>query len=329
MMPRRTAALFLFLVSPLWAQGTKVPATLADLQRQYDDETEKAVRAVNEKRLKAIDGWLKAHPAKGDDRGTALIAAAEVASGLQKNAESAAYAQKYLEELPTGPARLQAGNLAGQGLLSLGKDAEAQKAFEAALEGAKPADEVVEVVEALGLLHLKAGRKDEALKTYEQVETIFGKGAASFVKGLKEGADKLFTAPPPLEAKDLEGKDLTWDRFKGKLVLLDFWATWCGPCVGEFPNVLRVYRKYHDRGFEVVGISLDKEREALDKFLKEKGAPWPQNFDGQGWQNAVAKKWGVQSIPATYLISPDGKIIRMNLRGPKLEQVVAMNLPRK
>jgi peroxiredoxin len=96
--------------------------------------------------------------------------------------------------------------------------------------------------------------------------------------------------------------------------------------VQEFPNVLAAYRKYHDRGFEVLGISLDRERESLDKFIKEKSAPWTQVYDNEG---KIAEKWGVQSIPATFLISPEGKIVRMNLRGPSLDRAVSQNLPKK
>jgi len=131
---------------------------------------------------------------------------------------------------------------------------------------------------------------------------------------------------PDFEAKDLSGKPLSVGKFKGKVVLVDFWATWCGPCVAELPNVKKAYAEYHDAGFEIIGVSLDNKREALDEFLKKNKMSWPQTFDGKGWENEIAGQYGIQSIPATFLIGPDGKIIARDLRGPALEKAVAAAL---
>jgi len=107
------------------------------------------------------------------------------------------------------------------------------------------------------------------------------------------------------------------------VVLVDFWATWCGPCVGELPNVLAAYKKYHDKGFEIVGISLDEDQGKLEGFTAAKGMTWRQYFDGTGWDNKLAKRYGVTAIPATYLLDRDGKIAAKNLRGPALETELA------
>ncbi len=131
---------------------------------------------------------------------------------------------------------------------------------------------------------------------------------------------------PAFAVQDLEGKPLTLDSYKGKVVLVDFWATWCGPCVAELPNVLAAYEKYHDKGFEIVGISLDKDQAALTAFLKEKKVTWRQYFDGQGWQNRLSQEYGVNSIPMTYLLDREGKILASNLRGPDLEAELAKQL---
>jgi peroxiredoxin len=131
---------------------------------------------------------------------------------------------------------------------------------------------------------------------------------------------------PDFDEKDLAGKPLSIARFKGKVVLVDFWATWCGPCIGELPNVLKAYEKYHGKGFEIVGISLDSDRAKLDKFIAERKMTWPQYFDGQGWQTKLAGVYGVNSIPATYLLDGEGKIIAKNLRGEALEEAVAKAL---
>jgi thiol-disulfide isomerase/thioredoxin len=134
---------------------------------------------------------------------------------------------------------------------------------------------------------------------------------------------------PDFDEKDLAGKPLSIANYKGKLVLIDFWATWCGPCVGELPNVLKAYEKNHDKGFEIIGISLDQDEQKLKTFLQDRKMTWPQYFDGKGWNNKLAQKYGIQSIPATFLLDGEGKIIGRDLRGDDLEQALAKNLAKK
>lgn len=123
---------------------------------------------------------------------------------------------------------------------------------------------------------------------------------------------------PNFEEKASDGQPLSIAAFKGKIVLVDFWATWCGPCIAELPNVLKAFEKYHSKGLEIVGISLDEDKEKFAAFLKQHSMLWPQYFDGKGWQNKLAAKYGVNSIPATYLLDKEGKIIAKDLRGEAL-----------
>ena len=132
--------------------------------------------------------------------------------------------------------------------------------------------------------------------------------------------------PFAVAAKDLNGKPLTLAQYKGKVVLMDFWATWCGPCVGEMPNVIAAYKKYHTQGFEIVGVSLDQSRPALTGFIAQNKMPWHQVFDGKGWGSAVPREYGVQAIPFGLLIGRDGKIAAVDVRGPALTAAIQQAL---
>ncbi len=128
--------------------------------------------------------------------------------------------------------------------------------------------------------------------------------------------------PFAIAAKDLAGRPLSLSQYKGKVVLMDFWATWCGPCVGEMPNVIAAYKKYHAQGFDVVGVSLDQDKSALTGFIASNKMPWRQVFDGKGWGSAVPNQYGVRAIPFGLLIGRDGKIAAVDVRGPALTAAI-------
>ena len=128
---------------------------------------------------------------------------------------------------------------------------------------------------------------------------------------------------PALSGTTVDGKEVSLAAYKGKVVLVDFWATWCGPCVGELPNVKAAYDKYHGKGFEVLAVSLDQSKAELTEFITAEKVPWPQIFDGKGWGNAVAKQFKIRSIPAAFLIDREGRLVAKSVRGPGLEQALA------
>jgi peroxiredoxin len=131
---------------------------------------------------------------------------------------------------------------------------------------------------------------------------------------------------PDFSEKDLVGNPLSVSKYEDKVVLVEFWATWCVPCVAELPNIIKAYNKHHSDGFEVIGISLDQDEQKLKIFLKAKEISWAQYFDGKGWQNKLAAKYGIDSAPATFLLDRQGKIIGQDLGGEALEEALTKAL---
>lgn len=214
----------------------------------------------------------------------------------------------------------------------------------------RPEEAVMALTVAFNLYFRQFGEPARALPFVERVakdyaDSPIGRNAAESIPRLREivaeqaemrkrqeAMDRMQAelqpgkAFPDFDVKDTDGRPLSVGRLKGRVVLVDFWATWCGPCVGEMPNVVATYEKYHDQGFEVIGISLDRDEDSLKRFTERKQMPWPQYFDGLGWENKLVQKYGVTGIPATFLIGPDGRIIGRDLRGPALAEAVAAAL---
>jgi len=128
---------------------------------------------------------------------------------------------------------------------------------------------------------------------------------------------------PEISLPSPEGKEIALSSLKGKLVLIDFWASWCGPCRKEMPNVVKIYSKFKNKGFEIYGVSLDQDKEKWMEAITKDGINWPQVSDLKYWDNVAARIYNVQGIPYTVLIDKDGKIIAKNLRGQELEKKIA------
>lgn len=128
---------------------------------------------------------------------------------------------------------------------------------------------------------------------------------------------------PDFTQKSPEGEDISLSSLKGKVVLVDFWASWCGPCRRENPNVVRMYNKYKDQGFEILGVSLDKRKDPWVKAIEKDKLTWYHVSDLKGWKNEVAQMYSVTSVPHTVLLDREGRIVARNLRGHDLEAKVA------
>ena len=191
---------------------------------------------------------------------------------------------------------------------------------------------IVAVMALTDLIRLRAIQAKEAQEMYlgiseslkstrlgKQLEMLVNNAVALSQQKKIDVGDKAenFSAPTPT------GRELSLNEARGKVTIIDFWASWCKPCRMENPNVVKVYNKYHEKGLNIIGVSLDKKKEAWLKAIQDDNLQWSHVSNLQFWQEPIAQAYGVRSIPATFILDEDGNVIAKNLRGPALEEKIA------
>ena len=174
---------------------------------------------------------------------------------------------------------------------------------------------------ALQVRRLDLLQKVDPKKAADLLATLANDGdakVAAAARGRQE-LETLETTPLDWKFTAVDGRAVDLVNWHGKVVLVDFWASWCPDCLREMPDVVAAYQKYHDQGFEIVGVSMDRDKAAMLAFLKKHNIPWPQQYDGLAWDSSVAVKYGVKGIPEMWLLDRSGRVIATGVHGSQLD----------
>jgi peroxiredoxin len=167
------------------------------------------------------------------------------------------------------------------------------------------------------------GRAPEAIAVLDTFKSLPASAPMAAQITTTQGNLRLIgTTPKAFSTTAMDGRTISLAQYRGKVVLLDFWATWCGPCRQSMPEIKSLYAKYNPKGFDILAVSLDHKKSDVEGYVMREGMPWRQVADGRGWRSEIARLYGVTAIPTTYLIDRRGNIAGVNLRGKRLEDTV-------
>jgi thiol-disulfide isomerase/thioredoxin len=301
--------------------------------RAADDKAadQKPAAAAADKSVEGADALYKQiEDAKPENPDSSKLRDREYVQGYMKKMQEAGkkraeLAKQFLEKYPDDKRKADVLYIRAEGLGQGG--VHDQQFVDAAKAFAKeaPKDE-----RGANLLFFASQIETDPAKNKALLQQIVDSYPKSRVAGMAKGqldkADKV-GKPFELEFTDaISGKKISMKDLKGKVVVVDFWATWCGPCVGEMPHNKELYAKWKDKGVEFIGISLDQpESEGgltkLKEFVKQNDITWPQYYQGNGWQSEFSSKWGINSIPALFVVDTEGNLYSTSARG-QLEKLI-------
>lgn len=303
-------------------------------------ETEKRFKKELMTVLKAAEKILKTNPQDVEIRTEAIGAKIGMLKALNSYGDKSATTTltKFLKGLKADKAK-SIRELAAQELLLLraskaptlnNKEREAlSKDVLAYIQAGKLQDRFAVGME-IAQLYERSGQKDAASSLYLKLAGLLKKSKdkdiaaqASIVQGFARRVNLVGSTLKVLDGKTVAGKEFDWKKYRGKVVLIDFWATWCAPCRAEMPNLLRLYEKYNDKGFEIIGVSGDRRKEPLTEFIKYAKLPWTNLFhpDPEA-DHPMAEYYGIVAFPSTILVDRKGKVVATQVRGARLARLV-------
>jgi peroxiredoxin len=290
------------------------------------------IQAKHDRALIAeLADYIKKYP-NADDREQAYAALFNKAIEHDWFAETDPLARHYLRTEPDGPVRALGQIIVTMARAQAGQFDEALAQYKELMQGLGQADQeefAASFSDSFASAAIVAARFSVAREVYTTLLARF-KDSPNLRQKIEADLKRLDLVGKPAPAfatEDISGHPVRLADYRGKYLLVDFWATWCAPCIGELPNLQAAYQAYRDAGFEIIGVSLDESKAAIADFAKARKVPWPQIHNASSSADLV-ELFGISSIPATYLIDPQGTIRRMDLRGKALDQSLAPALKR-
>jgi peroxiredoxin len=297
-----------------------VPAGVAEIQAKHD-------RAF----IRDLAAYIQKNP-KADDREQAYAALFNKAIEHDWFSDTEALAGYYLKTDPEGPVKALAQIISTMARAQAGRFDDALGKYKELMQGLGQGDQeefAASFSDSLASTAITAGEFTVARQVYATLLGRF-KDSPNLRQKIESDLKRLDMVGKPAPAfatQDVKGQAIRLAAFRGKYVLVDFWATWCAPCVGELPRLQAAHEAYHNLGFEIIGVSLDESKTAVTDFASARKIPWAQIHNASSAADLV-EAYGVSSIPATYLVDPEGMITRIDLRGKALDDTLGQVLKR-
>ncbi|UCD27476.1 MAG: TlpA family protein disulfide reductase [Planctomycetota bacterium] len=282
-----------------------------ELLLHYNNKIKEALRTLEIKRLASLENYLERAPES--ERRRVLMNMLKTADFLRQYDKVISTSGTILKNYAKDPDKWKVLNARFEALMNSGRLDQAYQEWEKACGNVNLQNwqSVFETGMNISDRFIEARQVDKTKAIYNTLrKKLTFVGDLEMLLKMKE--QQLFwvgRTAPPIMGKDLDGKKVDWADYRGKVVLLEFWATWCGPCIAQMPQIKNVHEQFHPQGFEIIGINLDYTIDALKNFIKQNQIPWRQLFDSQSYSSPNAISYNVTSIPASFLIGPDGKIV--------------------